>query len=267
MILPNKTKGILTVKCTLATLCLCLGLYSNASFATQKEAVSDAERTQIVHALEKLTKVTGKKFKLTDLKPSPIAGLFQVTSDMNVFYVSKDGRYLLSGEMLDLSKDKNSWGLTEQAQREIRKKTLLGLNIKDMIVYAAKAPQIGAVYIFTDIDCHYCEHLQAHIKDYTDLGIEIRYLAFPRSGPKSPSFDKAISVWCSKDRQRDYTLATQGKEIPKNHCSNNPVAKDFELGVRMGVNGTPTIILENGVKIGGLADAKELAKLIKEEIK
>lgn len=252
-------KSILTPFCFIISFC------SNILLAVPQDGVSAVDRKQVSTALDKLSKAVGQKFYVSDVKLSPINGLFEVTSDMNIFYISKDGRYLMSGEMLDLTKDKKSWALTEQASREIRKKILSALDVKDMIVFKAKKPKIGTVTVFTDIDCHYCERLQTRIKEYTDLGIELRYMAFPRSGPNTPSFDKAITVWCSSDRQRDYTLATQGKELPKNICKNNPVAMQFELARRMGVNGTPTILLENGIKIGGLLQPTELAKVLKEE--
>jgi thiol:disulfide interchange protein DsbC len=255
----------LTVKYIISALALILSFNSSAIFAQQSQSVDAAEKQHITAALDKLSKTVGHKLPVTDIKTTPVPGLLEVTSDTNIFYISKDGKYVVSGEMLDLNKDKKSWSLTERTARSLRKKILAGLNVKDMIVFAAKKPKVANVTVFTDIDCHYCEHLQANIKDYTDLGIEIRYLAFPRAGPASASFDKAISVWCSTNRQENYDLATKHKDIPKNLCKNNLVEDQFELGKRMGVNGTPTMFLDNGYKIGGLLEAKDLLKLIKEE--
>lgn len=244
-----------------------LSIYSAGLCAApaKNPSISASEKLLVINTLEKLAKESGRKLPLDDLQTTPIKGLLQITSDLNVFYVTTDGRYLVLGEILDTTKDKKDWSLTEQAARKLRLQVLATVDVKDMIIFPATARKIGAVTVFTDIDCSFCHKLQENITDYTDAGIEIRYLAFPRTGPKSPSFEKSISVWCSKDRQRDYALAVAGKEIPNDQCSNNPVAMEFELGKKLGVNGTPTIILENGAKLSGLVDAGTLVKLIKDE--
>ncbi len=244
-----------------------LSVYSAGLCAapSHSSSISASEKLLVTNTLEKLAKEAGRKIPLDNLQTTPIKGLLQITSGLNIFYVTVDGRYLILGEVLDTTKDKNNWSLTEQAARKLRMQVLAAIDVKDMIVFPATGKKIGAVTIFTDIDCPYCHKLQENIKDYTDAGIEIRYLAFPRSGLKSSSFEKAISVWCSKDRPRDYALAVAGKEISNDQCSDNPVAMEFELGQKMGINGTPTIILENGVKLGGLVDAKTLVKAIKGE--
>lgn len=244
-----------------------LSIYSAGLCAApaQKSSVSASEKLLVTNTLDKLAKEADRKIPLDDLQPTPIKGVLQVTSDLNVFYVTNDGRYLILGEIIDTTKDKNSWSLTEQAARKLRAQTLATVDPKDMIIFPATAKQIGVVTVFTDIDCQYCHKLQENIKDYTDAGLEIRYLAFPRTGPRSPSFEKAISVWCSKDKAKDYELAVSGKDIPKNNCDNNPVEMEFELGRKMGVNGTPTMFLENGARFGGLVDPKTLVKAIKGE--
>ena len=38
------------------------------------------------------------------------------------------------------------------------------------------------VTVFTDVDCPYCARLHDRVAEYNALGIEIRYLAFPRAG-------------------------------------------------------------------------------------
>lgn len=252
------------MKYLLAIIYLCLSLCSPQILAAANPTVSKTDTKNVNSALAKLSKIADHKFTLSDIVPSPIPGLLQVTAGSNVFYISSDGRYLLSGDFVDLTKDKNSWNLTELALRKVRTKILATVDPKDFIVFAATAPKIASVVVFTDIECHYCQKMQENIKSYTDLGIEVKYLAFPRHGLKSKAYAKAVSVWCSDNPQRDFTLAMQGKDVPEKECKHNPVARDFELGKQLMVTGTPTIFLENGVKIGGMLDAESLAKTIKE---
>jgi len=238
--------------------CLMLSLGSSA-FA----AVSEQDKKNVNVALEKISKQAGRTFTAESIKETPVAGLLEVNIDSGIIYIYRDGRFAFSGEILDLNKDKDHWSLTEEAMRKERKKLLATISTKDMIIFPATKTKIGNVTVFTDIDCTYCRKLQANIKEYTDAGIEVRYVAFPRMGPGTPDFEKAITVWCSKDKARDYNLAAEGKDIPKNLCKNNPVTKQYELGQKIGVQGTPTMMLDDGNKIGGLIDAKELAKMIK----
>jgi thiol:disulfide interchange protein DsbC len=245
---------------------ICL-LVSTSIFA-QSNAVSDQERKAITASVEKLSKQAGRKFTITNIQPTPIPGLFLVTSDLNVFYISKDGDYLVFGDLIDINQDKNNWSLTEKTSKKLRSEALAKLKESDMIIFPATAAKIGNAYVFTDIDCPYCHKLQDNIQKYTDKGIEIRYLAFPRSGPKTASFEKAISVWCAKDKPAAYTASIEEPDsVKKNQCNKNPVQMEFELGERMGVSGTPTIFLDDGTKIGGLVDAKTLVKYIQGEKK
>lgn len=227
--------------------------------------VSAAEQQKIKDAIAKISTETGKKIPVDNIQTSAIPNLLQVTSDLNIFYITADSRYVVLGEILDTSKQKENWSLTEQAARQLRIKYLAAISDKDQIIFPITATKkIGTAYVFTDIDCNYCHKMQQNIKEYSDAGIEIRYLAFPRSGPNTPSFEKAVSVWCSKNKTRDYGLAIDGEQIAKNICSNNPVLMEFELGRKMSVNGTPTIFLDNGLKLAGYVDANTLLQIFKE---
>jgi thiol:disulfide interchange protein DsbC len=115
--------------------------------------------------------------------------------------------------------------------------------------------------VFTDIDCGYCRKLHAQINDYMKAGISVEYLFFPRAGVGSESFDKAVSVWCAKDRKAAFTAAKAGKDPAPAKCD-NPVADQYKLGAQGGVDGTPTILAADGTKIGGyLAPDQLVAKL------
>jgi len=92
-----------------------------------------------------------------------------------------------------------------------------------------------------------------------DLGIEVRYAAFPRSGPGQPSAKIMESIWCAEDRQEAMTEAKLGNKIETLTCD-NPVNKQFALGQQVGVQGTPAIFMANGVLLPGYKPAAELAE-------
>lgn len=191
--------------------------------------------------------------------PSPIKGVYEVAYGTTIFYISEDGKYLLQGDLIDVADRKNLTSFTRRAARGD-----LARNIKkeDTIVFApADKPADHVVYVFTDIDCPYCRKLHDDIKKYNDEGVEVRYLMYPRSGPDTPSYYKAVDVWCSKDRKDALTRSKAGEKLPKGTCK-NPVKQHMALGEEVGVTGTPAILLETGDLIPGYRPAKDLKEIL-----
>lgn len=237
-------------------------LFGNV-FAAETTAISAKERENVKQALIKLSKTAGQEFTAGDIQRTAIPGLLQVTTGTNVFYVSTDGQYVVAGEMLDVNQDLENWSLTEKAMRVLRLELLADAPEADMIIFPATAPKIGTVTVFTDIDCGYCRQLHSQMQEYNDAGIEIRYLGYPRAGVGSKSYDKTVTVWCSEDRQAAMTAAKKGEELANKTCE-NPVAMQLELGKKLGITGTPTLIFNNGAKIPGYVPPKELKKFLEE---
>ena len=116
-----------------------------------------------------------------------------------------------------------------------------------------------AITVFTDIDCGYCRKLHQEVPELNRLGIEVRYLAYPRAGLESESYDKIVSAWCADDQRLALTRAKTGKKIESRDCK-NPVAQHFALGGAVGVTGTPSIIFEDGRLLPGYLPAERLAQ-------
>jgi len=184
--------------------------------------------------------------RVDHIGPTPIVGLQEVVVDDTVVYLSTDGRYLFQGQILDLKEQSN---LTELAKAVIRGKVIATIDRKQVIRFSPAKPK-HEVFVFTDIDCGYCQKLHEEIGAYLAAGIAVNYLAFPRAGLGTPSFTKAISVWCSDKPADALTQAKAGKEIPKMDCD-NPVSSMFDLGRKLGVSGTPAIFTTDGTQLGG----------------
>jgi len=190
--------------------------------------------------------------------PSPVPGLYEVRVGSKIAYVSADGRYLVQGEIIELSTDQN---LTENRRESLRRDVLNDVNESEMIVFSPPNPTT-TVTVFTDIDCGYCRKLHKQIAAYNALGIKVRYMYFPRSGPGTESWTKAEQVACSKDRQSALTRSKLGEVLKDKPCQPNPVARHYDIGRDFGLQGTPAIILESGELIGGYLDPAELSNYI-----
>lgn len=195
-----------------------------------------------------------------DLRPSPIAGVYELSRGADIAYVSSDAKYAISGDLIDLARNDN---LTETRRRDVRAKLIGAIPESEMVVFGPRDPKY-TVTVFTDVDCAYCRQLHSQIADYNRLGIRVRYLFYPRTGPNTESWTKAEEVWCSSNRNEALTLAKRGAALQAKACPNNPVARHYALGRDFGLQGTPAIVLADGELIGGYMPPAELAQHLKE---
>lgn len=209
--------------------------------ALTSAAVADEDAEIRAHLAEVL-----KSVDVEDIVPSPIDGVYQVSIDTEVAYITADGRFLVQGEVYDLE---NSENVTERTRSSVRV-GILADAAPEAIVFAPEGEVKHRITIFTDVDCGYCRQFHREIEQVTALGIEVDYLFYPRTGPDTESWAKAEEVWCAANRNAALTRAKQGGSLPEAECT-NPVAEHYELGQRVGVRGTPSIYTETGEHIGG----------------
>jgi thiol:disulfide interchange protein DsbC len=216
--------------------------------AASVTAIAHADDTAVQGALKRLG-IT--QSQVTD---SPVAGLKMVQTDKGILYITADGQHLLQGPMYDVSRTAPV-NLTNQALV----KQLDALQ-NQMIIYPA-AHEKYVVTVFTDITCGYCHKLHEKMAQYNALGITIRYLAFPRQGPDSKTAKDMLSIWCTGDRRQSFDAAMGGNDIPAISCQTD-ISKHFQLGMQLGVNGTPAILLSNGTMIPGYQSPEDLLSLL-----
>jgi len=113
------------------------------------------------------------------------------------------------------------------------------------------------VQVFTDSTCPYCSRLHEQVSELNKQGVEVRYLAFPRQGLQGKGFNDLVNIWCADNQQQAMTDAKAGKNLPAKQCD-NPIAEQYELGRRLGVQGTPAIFLPDGRLIPGFVPAERL---------
>ena len=186
-------------------------------------------------------------------------GLYEAVLQGEIIYFSEDARYVFQGDVIALETREN---ITENKRVKLRQDTLASLDEAEMIIYEPKETK-HTLTVFTDIDCGYCRKLHMQMSDYTDLGIRIRYMAFPRAGIDSESFQKAEAVWCAKDRKQAMTDAKNGMDVDSDSCA-APIKSQYETGRRLGVTGTPALFLESGEMLPGYVPPKRLIKLLDE---
>jgi len=187
------------------------------------------------------------------LRPGPVKGLYEVSVGANIMYISEDGRHLLFGDVIDIDSKEN---LSEAARGKLILAEIAKVKESEMVVIAPKQTK-RTLTVFTDVDCPYCAKLHQEVPALTAAGVKVRYLFYPRAGIGSPTYQKSVAVWCSKDRVAAIGIAKSGGQLEMKACD-NPVAEHFKLGQRVGVRGTPMIVVDDGTVIGGYAPAAQL---------
>jgi thiol:disulfide interchange protein DsbC len=194
--------------------------------------------------------------KPDDFRQSPVPGLWELARGADIVYVTADARFALAGDLYEIATDTN---VSERRRRDARLEMINGVPESQMVVFSPKDPKY-TVTVFTDVDCGYCRKMHSEIAKYNELGIRVRYLFYPRTGPNTESWDKAVAVWCSPNRNDALTRAKRGEAIKMAKCGTTPVDHDYELGQEIGLRGTPAILLANGDMLPGYLPPAELAK-------
>jgi thiol:disulfide interchange protein DsbC len=197
--------------------------------------------------------------KLEDVRMTPVQGIYEITRGSEISYTTSDGRYVILGDMVDIDADQN---LSENRRRTIRQRLIDTVPESEMLVFGPKNPKY-TITVFTDIDCGYCRRLHSQIAEYNRLGIRVRYLFYPRTGPDTDSWHKAESVWCASNRNDSLTRAKNGEEIKSPKCPTDLVKRDWELGPKLGIEGTPAIFLASGEMLPGYAPPATLLQYLK----
>lgn len=190
--------------------------------------------------------------------PSAVPGYQEVIIRGQVVFVTDDGSYLVQG-LMDLRDKRDIAQFGALPGR--RRKALEEIPASERIVFAPQGAIRHTVSVFTDVECGFCRKLHQEIAEYNKLGIAIEYLAYPRAGVDSPDGAKMASVWCSADRRKALTDAKSDVAIPTLTCA-SPVAKQYAIGQRVGLQGTPMIINADGIALPGYMPPADLLEAL-----
>ena len=247
-------------------LALCVGGFALSACAVESgstpvaaKAVTPAAEQVVRRAISSLS----TKVQIDSIEPAAMPGFYQVIASGQMVYVSADGRYMLNGDLLDLGSHEN---VGEAAWARFRKAELAKVPASERIVFAPPHPKY-TVTVFTDVNCGYCRALHEHMAEYNKAGIAVEYLAWPRegvtstSGKPTPTYTEMVSVWCASDRKAAFTAAKDGRAPVPATCT-NPVKDQFNLGLKLGVNGTPAIYGPDGSVLGGYVTPDQLLQAL-----
>jgi thiol:disulfide interchange protein DsbC len=192
------------------------------------------------------------------ISPSPVHGFYEVFSERGLLYVSTDGKQLIHGKVYDI--DGSVTDLTEEAYSGVRQQALAEHD-ESALVYPAKDEKYQ-VSVFTDITCGYCRKMHSEIKQFNDLGITVKYYAYPRGGLNSKSSRDLDVIWCDKDPEAAMTAAKSSGRVNGQSCATSPVTNHYQMGASFGVSSTPALVFEDGSLMPGYKPPAQLLALL-----
>lgn len=223
----------------------------------QDSASNKTLREKLVLAIEVASQ---NQLKILNITPTALPTMYEVELNTGeILYSDISGDYLFAGDMYQISAD----GLLNLStnKRQLRTVEKIQAVPDDQKIIFSPEEIKTSITVFTDVDCTYCRALHRDLDDLLALGIEVRYMAYPRGGEKAGSYEKMVSVWCSDDRHKSLTQAKNGQNLPARDC-NSPVLAHYALGNELGITGTPALIFPDGRLVPGYMEPDRLAALL-----
>ena len=197
--------------------------------------------------------------KILDVKNTEVPNLYWVNLEgMASVYATSDGKYIIQGDIVRLG-EQQLHNVSESLQSIENKQQFEQLNLEDLIVYPAQGKTKHVIYVFTDVSCPYCHKFHEQMPEMNAKGIEVRYIAWPRGEQLIPAME---AVWCSEDRKAAFDIAITDTALPQATCK-NPVREQYQLGTKIGVQGTPAVYSQNGEYLGGYISTADLLQQLK----
>ena len=192
--------------------------------------------------------------KIMSVKPSVIAGVYEVRRGRNIAYTDKEGRYFLFGRLYDMHEQVD---LTADSMQEVGDKLVWPKDKLDDAIKTVKGNGESVFAIFTDPSCGYCKKMEMEFADIDNVTI-YRFLV-PLLGSRS----EAINIWCSEDQEKAFTEKMLNGISPRMGSCTNPIQSNLALAQDMGVMGTPLMIKPNGDVKYGYVNKEELMEWLK----
>ena len=238
---------------------LVLGLLA-APFAALLSAPALAQSDGAERLAERLS-VNGQSMPVQSVREAPMDGLFEVRLESGErFYSDAEGEHFLVGDLYR-NGDQGLVNLTEAGRNAERAARLEQVPEAERVIF--RGPQSRAeVVVFTDTTCPYCRQLHEEVPRLNELGIEVHYLAFPRSGMNGQGARELQQVWCAENPTEAMSAAKRGDSLSSPADCDNPVESQYHLGLELGVQGTPAIVLPDGRLVPGYVPAERLAAML-----
>ncbi len=197
-----------------------------------------------------------KKFpeaSVDEVRKIPYGNLYEVLAGGEILYTDDKTSFLLIGSLVDTKTKEN---VTELRMRRINAIDFNSLPL-DAAIKIVRGSGKRKIAIFEDPNCSYCKRFERDLQNVNDITVYV--LLYPILSPDS--VEKSKAVWCAPDRGRAWMdLMTKDVMPPTSTKCEAPLEKILALGRDKRVQGTPTIIFEDGDRVPGAISMEQFEK-------
>lgn len=197
--------------------------------------------------------------KVQSVVKTPYAQLYEVFMEGQLFYTDANARYLVVGKVIDATSRIN---LTERRAEDLMRVSFASLPLENAFK-VVNGDGSRKIAVFSDPDCPFCKQFEEDLAKLENATIYT--FIMPIEGLHPGASEKAKAIWCAPDRVDAWNQWMRKNVLPKNlgNCD-NPIAKNVQLGSRLGINGTPTTIFADGKRIPGRIPVAQLDQRMNE---
>ena len=231
------------------------------------------ENCQKCHSLENkevqqiLAKLNSSDAKVLGIKMSPVRGLWEVSVEdkgkRGVLYVGFSKKYVMPGPIFEVetASNKTQESLTQMNEPAPQYVEVSRIPLDDALIVGEKSAH-NKVIVFTDPDCPFCGKLHAELKKVVSENKDIVfYLKLMPLSFHPDAYWKSQSILCAKSL-RMLEDNFEKKAIPKPDCKTKVMDETIKLAGELGITGTPTMIMPDGLVVVGARDAAKIKELV-----
>ncbi len=241
---------------------LLLAPSAGAQTATKPAAGPAAQPAGGDAAIAALKKTMEQKFPGASIRgiiKSPYFGLYEVQVDDQMVYTDTRAAYVLVGSIYDTETKRN---LTEARQRELNRVAFSSLPL-ELAIKKVKGTGERKLAVFSDADCPFCSRLENDLKAIDN--VTIYTFLYPIDQLHPDAARKSRKIWCAPDKQKAWDEFFASGKLPDNagDCD-NPVTTTAELGAKLRVTATPTLVFADGSLVPGALPAAQIEAQLKQ---
>ncbi|WP_148253232.1 DsbC family protein [Aidingimonas lacisalsi] len=213
-------------------------------------------------ALAERLKVNGEPMPVKSIRDTPLSDVYEVRLENGeTFYSDGEGEHFLVGDLYENGED-GLVNLSERSRNQERAARIAAVPDSERVIFRGAGEVKTSVTVFTDATCPYCRKFHEEVPRLNEMGVAVHYLAFPRGGLTSEGGRELRQIWCADNRTEAMNAAKRDETLPDTADCDNPVEDQYHLGMDLGVEGTPAIILPDGRLVPGYMPAERLAEML-----
>jgi len=190
---------------------------------------------------------------IDSIRKTPYAGLYEVVVGGEVVYTDEKGSFLFLGNIIDINNKEN---LTETRMRQVNKIDFAALPF-DRAIKIVRGNGSRKIAIFEDPNCGYCKRFERDLQGVSDITVYV--FLYPILS--ADSVEKAKAIWCSKEPGKLWMDTMTREVVPAGDKScPTPLDQNVAYGREKKINGTPTIIFEDGERVPGAMKLADFEK-------